>query len=132
MKPKRPPGWWYYFFLNLKNIKSMDIFLSVLLNPIKWFDFEIWQSDFLLSLSFKLNCVGANPKWIIQFNSSKTTWMTSKNMTYLLKNFKIIFFFNIKTMLDWIDLGHPATWVIDFNEFNNFIVFINYFYLILW
>jgi len=61
----------------------MDIFLSVLLNPIKWFDFEIWQSDFLLSLSFKLNRVGVNPKWIIQFNSSKTTWMTSKNMTYL-------------------------------------------------
>jgi hypothetical protein len=61
----------------------MDIFLSVLLNPIKWFDFEIWQSDFLLSLSFKLNRVGANPKWIIQFNSSKTTWMTNKNMTYL-------------------------------------------------
>jgi hypothetical protein len=34
-------------------------------------------------------------------------------------------------MLDWIDLDHPATWVMDFNKFNNFIVFVNYFCLIL-
>jgi len=33
-------------------------------------------------------------------------------------------------MLDWIDLGHFATWIIDFNEFNNFVVFRNYFFLI--
>jgi hypothetical protein len=31
-------------------------------------------------------------------------------------------------MLNWIDLSHPTTWVIDFNEFNNFVVFVNYYF----
>jgi hypothetical protein len=52
-------------------------------------------------------------------------------MTALEKNLKIIFFFNIETILDWIDLGYPMIWVMDFNMFNNFVIFINYFYLIL-
>ena len=60
-----------------------------------------------------------------------STWMTSKNMTALEKNLKIIFFFNIETILDWIDLGYPMIWVMDFNMFNNFVIFINYFYLFL-
>ena len=54
--------------------------------------------------------------------------MINKNMIYLFKNSKIKIFFNIETMSNQIDLGHPATLVIDFNEFNNFIIFINYFY----
>lgn len=51
----------------------------------------------------------------------KTTWMTGKNMT---KFFKKIY---IETMLDWINLNHPATLIMDFNKFNNFVVFVNYF-----
>jgi hypothetical protein len=27
-------------------------------------------------------------------------------------------------MLNWIDLDHPVIWVMDFNEFHNFIVFL--------
>jgi hypothetical protein len=34
-------------------------------------------------------------------------------------------------MPGWIDFGHPTTWVMGFNEFNNFFIFVNYFYLIL-
>jgi hypothetical protein len=40
----------------------------------------------------------------------------------------MVFFF-IATISDWIDFGHPTTWVMDFNEFNDFLIFINYFYL---
>jgi len=31
-------------------------------------------------------------------------------------------------MLNWIDFSHPTTWVIDFNEFNNFVFFVNYYF----
>jgi len=34
-------------------------------------------------------------------------------------------------MPDWINLGHFVIWVMDFNGFNNFVAFVNYFYLIL-
>jgi hypothetical protein len=33
-------------------------------------------------------------------------------------------FFNIDTMPDWINLGYSLTWVMDFNEFNNFFIYI--------
>jgi hypothetical protein len=55
----------------------------------------------------------------------KITWMIGKNITNF---FKKIY---IETMPDLIDLDHPATWIMDFNRFNNFVVFVNYFYLIL-
>jgi hypothetical protein len=31
-------------------------------------------------------------------------------------------------MLNWIDFSHPTTWVTDFNEFNNFVFFVNYYF----
>ena len=34
-------------------------------------------------------------------------------------------------MLDWIDIGYPAIWIMDFNRFNNFVVFVKYFCIIL-
>ena len=33
----------------------------------------------------------------------------------------MLFFFNIKIISDWIDLGHPATWVMDFNGFKTLL-----------
>jgi hypothetical protein len=39
----------------------------------------------------------------------------------------MIIFLNIKTISDLINLGHRATYIIDFNKFNNFVVFVNYF-----
>ena len=51
-----------------KNVKNIKIFFS---NIIKSNDIKTCQPDSLPSLSFELNCVGANPKWIIQFNGSK-------------------------------------------------------------
>jgi hypothetical protein len=45
-----------------KNVKSIDIVLEVLLNPIKQFDLETCRPISLLNLSFELNCVEAYPK----------------------------------------------------------------------
>ena len=49
----------------------MKIFLAVSLNPIKQFDHETCQPNSLSISSFKLNRMGADPKWITQFNGSK-------------------------------------------------------------
>ena len=43
----------------------------------------------------------------------------------------MIIFFYIEMMSDWIDLGHPATYIMNFIWLNNFVIFVNYFYLIL-
>jgi hypothetical protein len=43
----------------------------------------------------------------------------------------MIILFYIETMSDWIDLDHLTTYLMDFNKLNNFVIFVNYFYLIL-
>jgi hypothetical protein len=60
-----------FFFLNLKKIKNIKIFLIISLNPIKRFNFKTCQPDFLSNSSFELNRIRVNSKWIIQFNGSK-------------------------------------------------------------
>jgi len=40
----------------------MKIFLIISFNPIKQFDFETYQPDFLSSSNFKLNRMKVNPK----------------------------------------------------------------------
>jgi len=116
----------YSFSRLKKNVKNMMIFLAVSLNLIKWFDLETCQPNSLSSSSIELN------RMLIQ----SETWVQRqlgwpvKIWHCFWKNFKMtICFLNIETMPDWIYLGHPMTWIMDFNEFNNFVVFVNYLFL---
>ena len=56
----------------------MKFFLAVSLNPIKRFDLKNCQPDSLTSLSFELNRVGNDSKWLFNLIDPKTTWMTNK------------------------------------------------------
>jgi hypothetical protein len=50
------------FFLKIKNIKNIKIFLAVSLNLIKQFNFKTCQSTSLSNSSFELNHVRSNSK----------------------------------------------------------------------